>query len=39
MGIIAVSIIFLCICVDNMVSANMSAMKMSPEKKSVFRLK
>ena len=39
MGIIAVSIIFLCICVDNMVSANMSAMKMSPEKKSVFSVK
>ena len=36
MGIIAVTIIFLCICVDNMVSSNMSAMKMTPEKKSVF---
>ena len=38
MGIIAVTIIFLCICVDNMVSANMSAMKMTPEKKSVFSI-
>lgn len=39
MGIIAVTIIFLCICVDNMVSANMSAMKLTPEKKSVFSIK
>ena len=39
MGIIAVTIIFLCICVDNMVSSNMSAMKMTPEKKSVFSIK
>jgi putative Mn2+ efflux pump MntP len=39
MGIIAAIIIFLCICVDNMVSANMSAMKMNAEKKSVFSIK
>ena len=39
MGIIAVTIIFLCICVDNMVSANMSAMKMTSERKSVFSIK
>lgn len=39
MGIIAVTIIFLCICVDNMVSANMSSMKMTSEKKSVFSIK
>jgi len=39
MGIISVIIIFLCICVDNMVCANMSAMKMSPEQKSVFSIK
>ena len=39
MGIIAVTIIFLCICVDNMVCANMSAMKMTSEKKSIFSIK
>lgn len=39
MGIIAVTIIFLCICVDNMVCANMSAMKMTADKKSVFSIK
>lgn len=39
MGIISVMIIFLCICVDNMVSANMSAIKMSSEKKSIFSIK
>ena len=39
MGIISVVIIFLCICVDNMVSANMSAMKMTSEKKSIFSIK
>lgn len=39
MGIISVIIIFVCICVDNMVSANMSAMKMTPEQKSVFSIK
>ena len=38
MGIISVLIIFICICVDNMVSANMSAMKM-PEDKGVFSIK
>ena len=39
MGIISVIIIFLCVCVDNMVSANMSSMKMGPEKKSIFSIK
>lgn len=39
MGMIAAIIVFLCICVDNMVSANMSAMKMTAEKKSVFSIK
>ena len=39
MGIIAVIITFLCICVDNMVSANMSAMKMTSDKRSVFSIK
>lgn len=38
MGIISVIIIFVCICVDNMVSANMSAMKMT-EGKSAFSIK
>jgi len=39
MGIIAVLIVFICICVDNMVCANMSAMKLEPENKSVFSIK
>lgn len=39
MGIIAVCIIFICICVDNMVSANMSAMKMTSDKRSIFSIK
>lgn len=39
MGLIAVIIIFICICVDNMVSANMSANKMTKENKSVFSVK
>ncbi len=39
MDIISVIIIFICICVDNMVCANMSAMKMTPEQKSVFSIK
>ena len=39
MGIISVIIIFICICVDNMVCANMSAMKMNPEQKSIFSIK
>ncbi len=39
MGIITVIIIFICICVDNMVCANMSAMKMPAESKSVFSIK
>ncbi len=38
MGIISVIIIFICICVDNMVSANMSALKIT-EGKSVFSIK
>lgn len=39
MGIIAVIIIFICICVDNLVSANMSALKMAKDNKSVFTVK
>lgn len=39
MGIIAVTIIFLCICVDNMVSANMSASKLTPQHRNVFSIK
>ena len=39
MGIIAVTIIFLCICVDNMVSANMSATKLTPENRNIFSIK
>ena len=39
MGIIFVIVIFICICVDNVVCANMSAMKMTPEQKSVFSIK
>ena len=38
MGMISVLIIFVCICVDNMVSANMSAMKLTSNK-SVFSIK
>lgn len=39
MGLIAVIIIFLCICVDNLVSANMSGMKMSAQTKNIFSIK
>ena len=39
MGMISVIIIFVCICVDNMVSANMTAVNMSKENKSVFSVK
>ena len=39
MGIIAVTIVFACICVDNMVSANMSSMKITNDKRSVFSIK
>lgn len=39
MGIIAVILIFVCICVDNMVCANMSAMKLEPESRNVFSIK
>ena len=39
MGIIAVTIIFLCICVDNMVSANMSSIKMKTDVKNIFSIK
>ncbi len=38
MGIISVIIIFICICVDNMVSANMTAMNIT-EDKGVFSIK
>ena len=39
MGIISAIIIFICICVDNMVSANMSAVNMVKANKSVFSVK
>jgi len=39
MGIIAITIVFICICVDNMVSANMSAIKIASDKRSVFSIK
>lgn len=39
MSMLTVIIIFVCICVDNMVSANMSAVKMTKENKSVFSVK
>ena len=39
MGLIAVIIIFICLCTDNMVTANMSAINMEPKTKSVFSIK
>ncbi len=39
MGIISVIVVLLCICVDNMVSANMSALKLNKDNKSVFSVK
>ena len=39
MGIIAMIIIFICLCTDNMVTANMSAMNMEPKTKSIFSIK
>ena len=39
MSLIAIIIIFICIGIDNMVSANMSALNMSAEDKSVFSIK
>ena len=39
MGLISVLIVFICICVDNMVSANMSSAKMTKENKTVFSVK
>ncbi len=39
MGLLSVILIFTCLCVDNMVSANMSANKMKKENKSVFSVK
>lgn len=39
MGIIAVIIIFICLCTDNMVTANMSGMNMELKTKSVFSIK
>ena len=39
MGMIAMIIIFICLCTDNMVTANMSAMNMEPKTKSVFSIK
>lgn len=39
MGLIAMIIIFICLCTDNMVTANMSAMNMELKTKSVFSIK
>ena len=39
MGIIAMIIIFICLCTDNMVTANMSGMNMELKTKSVFSIK
>lgn len=39
MGILAVILIFVCICVDNMVCANMSAMKLDAGNRNVFSIK
>lgn len=39
MGLIALIIIFICLCTDNLVTANMSAMKMELKTKSVFSIK
>ncbi len=39
MGIIAMIIIFICLCTDNMVTANMSGMNMDLKTKSVFSIK
>lgn len=39
MGLLSVLIIFLCICADNMVSANMSSARMTKENKTVFSVK
>lgn len=39
MGLIAVVIIFICLCTDHMVTANMSAMNMDIKTKSVFSIK
>lgn len=39
MGLIAMIIIFICLCTDNMVTANMSAMHMELKTKSIFSIK
>ncbi len=39
MGLIAMIIIFICLCTDNMVTANMSSMNMELKTKSVFSIK
>lgn len=39
MGLIAMTIIFCCLCTDNMVTANMSAMNMELKTKSIFSIK
>ena len=39
MGLIAMIIIFICLCTDNMVTANMSAMNMELKTKSIFSIK
>ena len=39
MGLITVSIIFICLCTDHLIMSNMSAMKMDLKTKSVFSIK
>lgn len=39
MSLLAVIIIFICVCVDNMVSAHMSAVNMTKDNKTVFSVK
>ena len=39
MEMFAVVLIFVCICVDNMVCANMTAMKLDTENKNIFSIK
>ena len=39
MGLIAMIIIFICLCTDNMVTANMSGMNMELKTKSIFSIK
>lgn len=39
MGMLSVILIFICICIDNMVCANMSAMKLDANSKNIFSIK